>query len=354
MIDPSLHTEPEVLAKQESRHEQADSVSKKILEWYKGDAHTHSQASTRPEYGHLESQYSRREVMNYYQKLGLEFVTFAEHSTNPGKPEIISVEHPISQAFFREAQEVTELNRGHEDGPIALSGTEANIVFDSEGKPEIDLPPEVLKQLDLVIGSRHAIMNEKDPAAIKESLLYVAQNPNIDVLGHPDRYTRRDGETDEAYWAEYNAIWPDVVTEAAKNNKAIEINLQSQPSKELVRLMVESGVPLFINFDAHDFHTFKWEQTDEQKAGKAASETWGRGEATEEDMETIQAYKADRLSHGPGTRALLRMARWIKELEALGVTPERVVNSSKERLLHFLTETRGKRTPNLEQLTSHE
>lgn len=349
-IDPELHLDPEVRARHEAKREQEMSLSRILLKWYKGDAHTHSQASTRAEYGHVEAVYTRPEILKYYEKLGLEFVAFTEHTSNPGQPEVLTIEDAVAQSLLREVQEVTALNREHRSEVLALSGVEANILFDTDGQPRVDVPDDVLEQLDVVIGSRHAIANEKEPAAIKTSLLMAAQHPLIDVMGHPDRYTRKSGEQTESYWQEYWAIWPDILQAMKENHKAFELNLNSMPDKRLVTMAAEAGLPFFLNFDAHDFHHFKWEQSTDEAAGKAATEKWGRGESTEEDLPILAEYKADRLSHGPGTRALLRLARWTAFLTELGVTPERVVNSSKENLLNFLQKHRGKHTENLDQI----
>lgn len=180
----------------EARGERPDSLSQHILEWWKGDAHTHSVESTRSGFGYAEGVYDIEEARRYYKELGLEFVCFAEHASKPGSPEKQSADGGISQSLLREAKRITELNRTGGEGVAVLSGVETNIFFEEGGEPTLDLPSEVLQQLDLVIASRHAIAREKELDAIRESLLFAIRHPDVDVIGHPDRYVRAIGDWD--------------------------------------------------------------------------------------------------------------------------------------------------------------
>ncbi len=351
-IGPVESGTPEQIKRRQERHEDPERLSAKILEWWKGDTHTHTKESTRPDYGYTEGVYDVEEILKYYQELGLEFAGFTEHASKPGAPEIQSSDSAVSQSLLREAERITAVNRERKYEAVGLSGVEANIVFSPDGQPVLDLPPEVLAKLDIVIASRHAIVREKEPAAIKATLLAAIHDNKVDVIGHPDRYTRLDGEQPKEYWQEYWAVWPEVFSTMAKEGKAFDLNMTSQPDKRIVKMAAEAGVKFFLNYDAHDFNQYKWENTESWKAGDQAKNRWGKGEATDEDIATLRTYKAERLSGGPGVKAILRLVHWINYLEELGVTPDRVVNSSKDRLLEFLTETRGKRTANLEQLTN--
>ena len=46
--------------------------------------------------------------------------------------------------------------------------------------------------------------------------------------------------------------------------------------------------------------------------------------------------KEEKLAQGPGVIPILRLTRWIKYLETIGVDPRQVVNSSRENFLAFL------------------
>ncbi len=349
-IDPQKKLSERSRTRSKERMLTEDSLSQFILRWWKGDAHSHSKESTREGFGYAEGIYDLREMLEYYKKLGLDFVCFAEHASKPGAPERQSVDNEISQSILSEAKRISTLNKEPGGDIAALSGIEANIFFDKSGKPILDIPDEVLQKLDLVIASRHQIDKEKDPDAIKESLLFAINNPNIDVIGHPDRYTREDKEKSTEYWEKYWGIWPEILQEMAKNNKAFEINLNNPPSKKLIEIAAQAGLKFFINYDAHDFNQYKKEKTDLTITGEEAKKRWAEGKLSEHDYEILAKYKSERLSSGPGVKAILRLIKWIQRLNSYGVTPDRVINSSKDNLLSFLTKERGKDTENLNYL----
>ena len=321
-----------------------------LFRYWRGDAHTHSQESSREGWGYPEGIYSEEEVMEYYQGLGLEFVAFSEHASKPGQPEKLATEHPISQSFLNQAERIEKLNQEGGFEISAFSSTEANVFFDEENNPTIYLPEEVLQKLDLVIASRHSIANEKDITAIKKSLLFAINNDRVDVIGHPDRYIRleggiKDGEnpcSEEVYWN----TWEEILDAMEQKGKAFEINFNNPPSDELLEKAAQKNIKFMLNYDAHDFHQYKREGPSDQGTIKK----WAKEEASDEDLEILQRYKLERLTSGPGAVAILRLARFIRKLDKLKVTPDRIINSSRENIISFLTEDRNKSTKNLEFL----
>ena len=342
---------PELTPKQERRRERPESLTNYIRKWWRGDTHTHSAASTREGWGYAEGFYTLPEIARYYHSLGLEFAAITEHASQPGNPSRQTPDSNICQSLLREAEEIARFNREDGSNAALLSGVEANIMFDENGRPTLDIPDDVLRKLDLAIASRHAITSEKEPRAIKESLLMAANHPEIAAIGHPDRYTRRDGAQPKEYWDEYWGLWPEVLETMKRNNVAFEINFNSPPSRKLVEMAARAGVKFLLSFDAHDFGQFRKEQTPLVQKGEQAKRRWAKEQLSEEDETTLEEYKTDRLSHGPGLRAISPLVRQLKKLEGLGVTPDGIVNSSKENLLAFLKE-RGKHTQNLTQLTA--
>jgi histidinol phosphatase-like PHP family hydrolase len=345
-IGPNKREPPSVLERRRERREQVDGLASFILQWWRGDAHTHSQESTRPGFNYTEGVYDLPEIAAYYKELGLEFVCLAEHASKPGEPEQQNPSSAVCQSLLVEASRIAQFNQENQGGIAVLSGVETNVLFDKSGKPVLDLPPEVLGQLDLVIASRHAIAREKEPAAIKETLLFAIRDPTVDIIGHPDRYTRRDGDQPAEYWQEYWGIWPEILAEMARYGRAFEINLNNPPDQRIIKMAVEAGVRFFINYDAHGFDQYRREKTELTKRGGEAMNRWAKGEFQEEDSEILREYKINRLTAGPGVIAILRLVRWIKTLDSLGVTPQQVMNSSLENLLEFLQD-RGKETKNL-------
>lgn len=274
--------------------------------------------------------------MDYYKSLGLDFVCFTEHASNPGQPEVLDLNSDICQSLLQEIKQINEANENKNKEIIALSGVETSILFNDNGEPVLDTPEEVLQQLDIVVASRHQIDDEKNPQAIKKSLLFAAQNSNVDVLGHPDRYTRKNNEKNPEYWAEYWSIWPDILQTMKDNNKAFEINLNNQPAEKLVKMAVDIGLRFLINYDAHDFNQYKKEESVLTNTGESLKKKWAKDQASKADMELLKEYKTKRLTSGPGTKAIIILVKWLKKLESWGVTPESVINSSKENLISFL------------------
>ena len=120
--------------------------------------------------------------------------------------------------------------------------------------------------------------------------LFAIKDPLVDVIGHPDRYTRKDKEKSPEYWQEYWSIWPEILEEMVKQNKAFEINMNSQPSKKLIDMAAKAGVKFFINYDAHDFNQYKKQATELSQAGEKAKKKWAREEITDEDLEILKEY----------------------------------------------------------------
>ncbi|MFH0805176.1 MAG: hypothetical protein V1916_03195 [Patescibacteria group bacterium] len=333
-------------------HPEGHEMTERIFRYWRGDAHTHSAESSRS-WGYAEGIYSEREAAEYYGKLGLEFVAFSEHTSNPGKPELLSPDHPISKSFLKQVRRIEQLNAEAGQNVAAMSSCEASVLIGPDGQVTIDLPPEVTSKLDLIIASRHSIANEKDIGAIRESLLATVRNPAVDAIGHPDRYIQlAQGVTDggqpcdpEKYWQ----VWAEVLDEMARQGKAFEINFVNRPDDQLLRMAAERGLQFMLNYDAHDFNQYKAGQIE---GGDDAKRLWATHEASAGDLQHLEDYKRQRLQSGPGPKAILRLAHYIEKLESLGVTPERVVNSSRERMVDFLINDRGKQTPNLTAVKS--
>ena len=120
-----------------------------------------------------------------------------------------------------------------------LRGVEANIT----AKGEVDLPDDVLAELDWVVASLHTSLG-RNPT---ERVLAAIDNPNVDCIGHLTgrRISRRAG-------AELDLDL--VVARAVETGTALEIN--SQPDRldmrdAHARLAGEAGVMIPVNTDAH-------------------------------------------------------------------------------------------------------
>jgi histidinol phosphatase-like PHP family hydrolase len=266
--------------------------------------------------------------------------------------------------------------------------------------------------LDYVIASQHTTYKDKNFKNIKEAILYAINNPEVDVIGHPDEYIglknnwdlfrenfkeadefhkkmtefqkdkkKNNDELEKMYKfirmvigkdkiegenlkneelskfrgefekmsIPYWEMWEEILTAMAEKGKAFEINLKSPPDDKLLEMAASKNIKFMLNFDTHDFSQFK-QETDFIKRGKSAKRRWARGDAKDEDMEALEKYKEASLTSGPGFMAIRRLVKTIIKLEGWGVTPDRIVNSSRENMINFLTKDRGKSTDNLEFL----
>ena len=129
----------------------------------KGDFHCHTLAS-------LHAYSTLRENLIAAQKRGLRLLAITDHGIGtPDSP-------PLS--FF---ENLTSLPQ-NVDGIRLLRGVEANIM-DHTGR--LDIPDEVLRQLDFVVASYHTSCTVPGTAAEHtRSYIQLAQNENVDLIGH--------------------------------------------------------------------------------------------------------------------------------------------------------------------------
>jgi DNA polymerase (family 10) len=125
------------------------------------------------------------------------------------------------------------------DGFRVLRGVEANIT----ARGEVDMPDELLAQLDWVVASLHTSL-DKNPT---ERVLAAIDNPHVDCIGHLTgrRISRRPGA---------DLDLDRIVTRAVETRTALEIN--SQPDRldmrdVHARLAGAAGVMIPIDTDAH-------------------------------------------------------------------------------------------------------
>lgn len=341
--------------------ESAGRAARLISAYFAGNAHTHTEISTH-NHGAYESSLTFKEEAVWASRAGLEFLAFTEHASNPGSPRLLPPTHPICRSLLVQAGKIEYFNIEHSYRvPMVFSGVEASIIFHDSCCARLDVPDEILSQLDLVIASRHSILREKRIPSIEESLLYAIRHPLTDVIGHPDRNISVDqicnaadtGVQTGKYWA----MWSRLLAEMAVHNKAFEINIDSQPGQELVRRAAAiPGLRFALNFDAHDICQFRYEAERgmvRRTKPQRFHERWGYGAATPEDMRMLAAYKVRSLAMGPGVGTLKRLVDQIEFLRDCGISPRRIVNSSFQRFIQFLTLERGKRTHNLYALSEH-
>ncbi len=132
-------------------------------------------------------------------------------------------------------------------GVKILKGVEANII---NYKGELDIPNELLSEMELVIASFHnPCINPGSVFECTNSLLKIVENPNVHIIGHPE---------DRRYSFDLKSV-----IEAAKENKVLlEVNNSSllpttfrEGSREgLIKILEECGkqdASIVLGSDAH-------------------------------------------------------------------------------------------------------
>ena len=197
----------------------------------RGDLHCHTKASD----GHA----TLAEMAAAARQRGLDYLAITEHSQR------LRVAHGLDpERLLKQMDEIDRLN-SRLDGIVLLKGVEVDILEDGS----LDLPDEVLGQLDLVIGAVHSHF---DLPSAKQTvrLLKAMDHPHFSILAHP---TTRELDKREPMEAD----WLRVIRHARQRGCFLELN--SQPVRldlpdTLCRTAKEEGVLVSVNSDAHSVH----------------------------------------------------------------------------------------------------
>jgi len=144
----------------------------------------------------------------------------------------------------QQGREIDRLNKfSHSDGNalVVLRSIEMNLSPQGEG----DMAVDSLRKLDLVLGSFHSKL--RTPEDQTGRYLAALRNRNIQILAHPRGriYNFRIG---------LRADWPRVLAEAARLNKAVEIDCypdRQDLNVSLLKLARKEGCRISLGTDAH-------------------------------------------------------------------------------------------------------
>jgi histidinol phosphatase-like PHP family hydrolase len=170
---------------------------------------------------------------------GYEYIAITDHSQG------LKIAGGIDERAL--AQQAKEIRR--ENKSIASNGGKLAVIRSIEmnlnPRGEGDMAAKALRRLDLVLGSFHSSLRTKEDQT--ERYLCALRHPHLHILGHPRGriYNYRLGLT---------ADWSRVFAEAAKLNKAIEID--SYPDRQdlnlsLLKLARVEGTRISLGTDAH-------------------------------------------------------------------------------------------------------
>jgi len=194
----------------------------------KGDLHVHTDWSD----GHN----SIEEMALAAKELGCQYIAITEHSGGRG------IAHGLDAERLR--KQVADIRALNERlyGIHVFSGIEVDIRADGR----LDLPHEILSQLDIVIGAVHSAMNQREEKMTKR-VLSAIEDPDVDIIAHPT--CRLIGER-EPIAIDLEAIF----RAAVKNNKVLEINAMPErlDLNDIHTFRArELGVKLAVGTDAH-------------------------------------------------------------------------------------------------------
>ncbi len=198
------------------------------LEDIKGDLHVHSTWS--------DGTLSIDDIIEKIKRSRYEYLAITDHS--PGNYYGRGLD---ARALKEKTSYIKSLNSKFKDFRI-LMGSEIDI----KGVGKIDYPDEIIKKLDIAIGSMHSsFMNpEAENTAMAVSAV---SNKYLDFIGHPTGVVFGSR-------APYFIDIEKLIEAAAENNKALEINsyfMRLDLNEQNARKASEMGVKLVINTDSH-------------------------------------------------------------------------------------------------------
>ncbi|HSU52478.1 MAG TPA: DNA polymerase/3'-5' exonuclease PolX, partial [Candidatus Dormibacteraeota bacterium] len=208
----------------------------RLIEWtdLKGSLHNHSTWS--------DGRQTPKDIAKAMQELGLAYWGVTDHSKSS-----VQANGLDEKRLREELKEIREINQQLESEGTnfrLLSGMEVDILKDGQ----LDLPDEVLAELDVVIASIHQSFSQTEAEATQR-LVAAAQNRYVHILGH---LTGRLLLEREGYKVDQRAV----IDCCAATGTWIELN--ASPSRfdmdwRLWPYAKSKGVKCVINCDAHRF-----------------------------------------------------------------------------------------------------
>ncbi len=195
----------------------------------RGDVHMHTHET--------DGRNSIREMADAALERGYEYIAITDHSKNLAMTNGLDAERAL-QHIAR----IHAVDREMEGRIRVFPGIEVDILADGE----LDLPDEVLAQMDVVIASVHTLLNQPREQ-MTDRVLRAIENPYVRILGHPTGRLLLRREP-------FAIDLPAVLRRAAELGVAVEHNAAPERldlSDRELRLAKELGSKIVINTDAH-------------------------------------------------------------------------------------------------------
>jgi histidinol phosphatase-like PHP family hydrolase len=201
------------------------------LQRLRGDIHMHTNWS--------DGSGTVAEMAEAGESRGYEYIAITDHSKG------LKIAGGIDEAdLLEQGAEIVATNEARRAAGSKLTvlrSTEMNLNPRGDG----DMDWDSLGRLDLVLGSFHSALRLKDDQT--DRYIAALRNPDLHVLGHPRGrvYNYRIG---------LSADWPRVFAEAARLDKAVEIDCypdRQDLNVELLRRVRDAGARVSLGTDAH-------------------------------------------------------------------------------------------------------
>jgi DNA polymerase (family X) len=198
------------------------------LEDLRGDLHSHST--------YTDGRASIEQMATRARDAGLDYLAVTDHSRR------IAMSHGLDPARLRDQWREIETVGKHLHGFKLLRGIEVDILDDGS----LDLPDDVLGELDWVVASVHYKLNQS-VAEMTQRMIKAIRNPHVDVIGHPSGRLLTGREPSAFDLAE-------VLRVAREEGCALEVN--SQPERldltdNACLSAKHAGVKVVVSSDAH-------------------------------------------------------------------------------------------------------
>jgi DNA polymerase (family 10) len=194
----------------------------------RGDLHVHSRWS--------DGSHDLGELADAAKRRGYEYIAITDHSKGLGIARGLTAERLMEQK-----KEIDTVNKRLK-GFLLLAGIEVDIKSDGQ----MDLPDDVLKEMDIVVASIHSGFRQNKEKLTKR-LVAAMKNPYVSVIAHPTG--RLIGERDP-----YDVDMKEVLNVASETGTALELNaypLRLDINDTYARMAKEKNVSIVINTDTH-------------------------------------------------------------------------------------------------------
>lgn len=201
----------------------------------KGDLHMHTEAT--------DGASSIEEMAEASRRRGMEYVAITDHTQRT------SVAGGLSPAAMREHLRRIDAANDAVEGITILKGAEVDIL-----RHGLDLPDDVLEELDVVVCSLHH-RDRQEGAELTRRVLEAMEHPKAHILGHPTGRMigrRPPMELD----------WDRLLDHSLDHGWALEVNGQAHrmdPPAPIVRKAAALGLRFALDSDAHSVREMQFQ-----------------------------------------------------------------------------------------------